>query len=290
MLYVFIHRIGEYLHVEYTMKQLSGIGKIDRERIAAIIRGTKGTISVNDASDILSVSATDAAKMLSRWAKKGWMSRIKRGLYMLVPLESRTADLSLEDPWLIADRLYGPCYIGGWSAAEYLDLTEQIFSTIVVMTIQKPRDRNPIIKGTRFLLRTIPEKAMFGVKPVWRGQVRISVSDSTRTIIDMLNDPALGDGMRPVKDMFINYLRSDNKRLDMLIDYADLFGNGAVFKRLGFLLETIMPDETKAIEQCRERLTAGNAKLDPKLKNNKLITRWRLWVPENWKRMEPVDR
>ena len=289
MLYALIRRMGEYSHKEYTMNRLSGIGKIDRVRIAAIIRGTKGTISVNDASDILSISATDAAKMLSRWAKKGWMSRIKRGLYVPVPLESRTAELSLEDPWLIAARIYGPCYIGGWSAAEYLDLTEQVFNTIVVMTIQKPRDRNPIIKGTRFLLRTIPEKAMFGLKPVWRGQVRISVSDSTRTIIDVLNDPALGGGMRSVKDMFIKYLRSDNKRLDLLIDYADLFGNGAVFKRLGFLLETMMPDETEAREQCSKRLTAGNAKLDPKLNNSKLITRWRLWVPETWKRIEPVD-
>jgi len=41
-----------------------------------------------------------------------------------VPLESRTADVPLEDPWLIAERLFAPCYIGGWSAAEYLDLTE----------------------------------------------------------------------------------------------------------------------------------------------------------------------
>jgi len=33
---------------------------------------------------------------------------------------------------------------------------------------------------------------MFGLKSVWRGQVKVSVSDSTRTILDMLNDPRLG--------------------------------------------------------------------------------------------------
>jgi len=272
------------MHVEYTMNALTGIGKIDRKRIAAIIRGTKGTISVDEAAGILNVASTDAAKMLSRWSKRGWMSRVRRGLYVPVPLESRTADVPLEDPWLIAERLFAPCYIGGWSAAEFLDLTEQIFSTIMVMTVQKPRDRRPGIKGTRFILRTVSEKALFGLKPVWRGQVKIPVSDPTRTVLDMLSDPFFGGGIRSTKDMFVNYLRSENKNLDLLIEYAERLGNGAVFKRLGFIMEMIAPDETQIMDQCRLRLTTGNTKLDPKLSNEKLITRWRLWVPENWKR------
>ena len=271
------------------MEQLTGIGKIDRERIAAIIRGTKGTISVGEAAEILNVASTDSAKMLSRWAKKGWMSRVRRGLYIPVPLESRTADVPLEDPWLIAARLFAPCYIGGWSAAEYLDLTEQIFSTVMVMTVQRPRDRSPKIKGTGFILRTVSEKAMFGIKPVWRGQVKIYVSDPTRTILDMLSYPVLGGGIRSTKDMFINYLRSDNKNLELLIEYAERLGNGAVFKRLGFLLEKIASDETETIDKCRSKLTAGNAKLDVTLSADRLITRWRLWVPENWKRLKQVD-
>jgi predicted transcriptional regulator of viral defense system len=271
------------------MEILTGIGKTDRERMAAIIRGTKGTVSVGDAARILDVASTDAAKMLSRWSKKGWMSRIRRGLYVSVPLESRTADVPIEDPWLIADRLFSPCYIGGWSAAEYFDLTEQIFSTIMVMTVQKPRDRRPNIKGTAFMVRTISEKAIFGFKPVWRGEVKISVSDPTRTILDMLVDPVLGGGIRSVKDMLINYLRSENNNPDLLIEYADRLGNGAVFKRLGFLFEIIASGETEIVKQCRKRLTAGNAKLDPKLNNSRLITRWRLWVPENWKKMRQDD-
>ena len=271
------------------MEPLAGIGKIDRERIAAIIRGTKGTISVDEAAGILNVASADAAKMLSRWAKKGWMSRVRRGLYIPVPLESKTADVPLEDPWLVAERLFAPCYIGGWSAAEYLDLTEQIFSTVMVMTVQKPRDRSTKIKGTGFMLRSVSQKAMFGLKPVWRGQVKVPVSDPTRTILDMLSDPVLGGGIRSTKDMFINYLRSENKNLELLIEYTERLGNGAVFKRLGFLLEKIAPDETETIDQCRSKLTAGNAKLDIKLSADRLITRWRLWVPQSWTKESRVD-
>lgn len=264
------------------METLAGIGKEDRKRLSEIFRETKGTISVKDAASILKVTSTDAAKMLSRWAKKGWLSRIRRGLYVRVALESRTADIPLEDPWIVANRLFSPCYIGGWSAAEYWDLTEQIFRTVVVLTTQKPRDRAPVIKGTSFMLRTISEKALFGTKPVWKGQVKVAVSDPTRTILDMLTNPKLGGGIRPTVDMFLSYLKSENKNIQLLTDYAKRLGNGAVFKRLGFLLERYAPYQEAALNECRAQLTKGNVRLDPSLEADRLITRWRLWVPESW--------
>jgi len=271
------------------MQTVSGLGKADRKQLSAIIRGTKGAVSVGEAATILDVPRNAAAKKLARWASKGWLSRVRRGLYVSVPLESRTSDIALEDPWLIADRLYAPCYIGGWSAAEYWELTEQIFRTIVVMTTQKPRDRSPVIKGTSFLLRTVQNETLFGLKPVWRGQVKVSVSDPGRTLLDVLNDPLLGGGLRSTTDFFANYLKSDNRNLDLLIDYADRLGNGAVFKRMGFLLEHLVPEEQKVIDACRERMTTGNAKLDPSLATDKLVTRWRLWVPESCALIIPLS-
>jgi len=264
------------------MGTISGLGKLDRRRLAEVIQGTKGTISVGEAANILKVSSNDAAKMLARWAQKGWLSRARRGLYIPIPLESRTTDVPLEDPWVIAERLYAPCYIGGWSAAEYWDLTEQIFRTVVVITRQNPRDRSPIIRGTSFMLRTVSGKAMFGIKPVWRGQVKVSVSDPARTILDMLNDPRLGGGIRSTVDMFTNYLRKENRDIDLFIEYSERLGNGAVFKRLGFLLERFASGEQVAIKVCRKQLTKGNAKLDPALGADRLITRWRLWLPKSW--------
>jgi len=266
------------------MKPVLGLGKEDRRRLSAVLRETKGTISVQEAAEILEVTQVDAAKMLSRWAKKGWLSRIRRGLYVHVPLESPTADIPLEDPWLIADRLFSTCYIGGWSAAEYWGLTEQIFRTVVVMTTQQVRDRGPIIRGTKFLLRTISENALFGTKPVWRGQVQVFVSDPERTIVDMMDTPKVAGGIRSVADIFSYYLKSETKNLDLIISYAQRLGNGAVFKRLGFLLERLDSDQKNSIEGCRAMMTKGNVKLDPALNAERLITRWRLWVPQSWAR------
>lgn len=265
-----------------TVKDLSGIGKLDRQRLGQVVRDAKGSISVSDAAKILNVSSTDAAKLLSRWTKKGWLSRVYRGLYVSIPLESRSADMPLENAWVIAEKLFSPCYIGGWSAAENWGLTEQIFRKIIIMTTQKPRRSLCIMKGTEFLLRQVPEKAMFGLKPVWQGQVKVSVSDPSRTMVDMLGDPALGGGIRTVADIFTNYLKSENKNIELLLKYAKQLGNGAVFKRLGFMLEQFAPQESDAIAKCLAVLTKGNTKLDTKLAADKLITRWRLWIPESW--------
>lgn len=265
------------------MNNLAGIGKADRDRLSILLRKTKGVVSVDDAVNSLGLSRPAAAKLLARWAKNGWLSRVRRGLYVPVPLESRTTEVPLEDPWQIADHLYAPCYIGGWSAAEHWDLTEQIFRTVVVMTTQRPRDRRPTLKDTTFWLRTVQIDAMFGLKSVWRDRIRVDVSDPTRTILDMLDDPAVGGGIRPVTNMFRAYLNSDSRDLTLLIQYADGLGNGSVFKRLGFLLELYAPDESTIIAECLKRLTAGNVRLDTKLPCNRNITRWRLFVPETWK-------
>jgi len=264
------------------MKAISGLGKESRNRLAKVMRESKGTVSVRQVADILKLTPDRAAKMLSRWANQGWVSRVQRGLYVFIPIEARSIDIALEDPWIVADQLFSPCYIGGWSAAEYWGLTEQIFRTIVVMTTRKPRNRKPVIKRTEFLLRTISEDALFGMKPVWRGEVKINLSDRTRTLLDMLNDPALGGGLRPIVDVFKTYMASKEKDVDLLIKYAVLLGNGAVFKRLGFIATRFAPTEQSLIDFCRARLTKGNAKIDPSMPADKLITAWNLWVPTNW--------
>lgn len=265
------------------MNELSGLGKIERRRLTDVFRRTKGTISVTEVANILTVSQSDAGKMLARWAMKGWVSRVRRGLYIPVSLKSLTSDIPLEDPWLIAERLYTPCYIGGWSAAEYWGLTEQIFNTIIVITTRKPRERMLIIKGVKYVIRTASDKLMFGLKSIWRDQVKINVSDPSRTVIDMLNDPRLGGGLRPTVDVLRRYLQSKYKDSNQLIRYGRILGNGAVFKRLGFLVEQMNPDEKDIISACIEKLTQGYAKLDPTLQSNKIVTRWKLWVPGHYK-------
>ncbi|HLG14991.1 MAG TPA: type IV toxin-antitoxin system AbiEi family antitoxin domain-containing protein [Blastocatellia bacterium] len=259
-----------------------GLGKQSRQRLSELLRRTKGTVSVEQASDILDLSSTETAKLLARWATQGWLARVRRGLYVPVPLEARSTQVALEDPWIIADRLFSPCYIGGWSAAEHWGLTEQIFRSVLVMSVKKPRDRRPVIKGTPFVVRSISKRALFGTRSVWRGEVKVDVSDPSKTVLDMMADVSLGGGLRPSADVLQSYLASDEKDVDVLVTYTDRLKNGAAVKRLGYLLERLAPSEERLIEACKKRLTKGNIKLDPALSAARLVTAWRLWVPESW--------
>lgn len=266
------------------MKTLSGIGKLDRERLAAIRRGTKYTIAVSEAAKILNMPRSQAAKLLARSAEKGWLSRIRHGVYIPISLESPSVNVPLDDPWIVAENLYNPCYIGAWSAAEHWGLTEQVYRTVVVFTTRKPRNRKPEMNGTNFLLMTVSQQAIFGLSTIWREKSKVHVSDPSRTILDLLAAPKLGGGIRPAIDIFNEYLSSKYCNLKLLIDYAKQLNNKAVFKRLGYLLEQYAPDELEIITACKNQVTVSKAKLDPQLGADILVTRWRLWIPKNWKK------
>ena len=177
--------------------------------------------------------------------------------------------------------MFSPAYIGGRTAAEHWDLAEQIFRDIVVLTSRPVRRKTQVSHGVAFSLKHIQERSLFGTRAVWRGRTRVQVSDVHRTVLDMLDDPALGAGIQHVNDCLARYLIRADQDVDHLLGYASQLGNGAVFKRLGFLAQRSAADDS-LLDTCRKRLTAGNAKLDPSLACNRLVTRWRLWVPNSW--------
>ena len=261
----------------------SGLGKVSRPQLAAVLRASTGTITPEMAAKALSIPQVDAAKLLARWATQGWLQRLQRGLYIAVPLESERTDSAPEDPWVVAAAAFGPCFVSGWSAAEHWDLTEQIFRTLSISTSRRVRNREPMLGGTTFHLRTVPQSSFFGLTGIWRGRSRVQVSDASRTIVDLLADPSLGGGLRSSVDMFRVYLRSKELRnVSQIVSYAKTLGVGAVFKRLGYLLEQIAPEEQAAIAECAVSMTQGYAKLDPTLPVAQLVTGWRLWLPEHW--------
>lgn len=236
-------------------------------------------LTAGDAAGALGLTHTTAARRLAAWSRAGWLARVRRGAYVPVPIESASADIALEDPWSVAAAMFSPCYIGGWSAAEHWGLTEQIFGSLCVMTAKRPRNRKPVLRKARFELHTVAAANFIGLKTVWRGGTRVQVSDPARTLIDMLADPALAGGIRHLVEMLRSLLHDQPKEGAKLGDYAGKLGIGAVFKRLGFLLQRDHPDQGALIEMCRQNLSAGYAKLDPALPADRLVTAWRVWVP-----------
>jgi len=257
-----------------------------RARLAAVLRATKDVVSIDITAKTLEIHRTEAAKLLSRWRAQGWLRRVGRALYLPVPLDHTSSEQLIEDPWVLVPTLFGECYIGGWTAAHHWDLTEQLFNETLVFTTRRITKKRVSAQGVGFLLHHAAKKSLFGLKTIWRGTRRVSISDPARTLIDMLAMPETGGGIDHVGDCLAAYAKASTLKRDDLVRYAELLGNGAVFKRLGFLAEARLHDKVLA-EACRVRLTKGYAQLDPALPSGQLQTSWRLWVPERWKKAAP---
>jgi predicted transcriptional regulator of viral defense system len=252
-----------------------------KSRLVAVISEAGDVINIGDVKNILAVSRTQAAKFLSRWTAQGWLRRVGPGAYVPVQLALRNSLQVIQDPWVLVPALFDPAYIGGWTAAEYWNFTEQIFRDICIYTALPVRQKSIESQGTLFSLKHVKENMIFGMKTVWRSQTQVLVSDIHRTVVDMLDDPAVGGGIQHVADCFRQYMQRKDSEPLVLIDYADRLGNGAVFKRLGFLAERISRAD-QLIDAAKLRLTKGYAKVDPALNCTRLVTRWRLQVPKSW--------
>lgn len=251
-----------------------------RTRLAAVLRQAGDVIHLDDASQALQIDRTQASKLLSRWVAQGWMRRVGPGAYVLVQLDLLDSSHVLKDPWVLIPALFSPCYVGGRTAAEHWDLTEQIFRDIFVFSARPLRTKTFEQQGAVFTLKHTQEDKIFGTKSVWRDHTRVLLSDVHRTIIDILDDPATGGGIQHVDDCFGQYVKRDDYDPERLLSYAKQHGNGAIFKRLGFLAERHGVDQLAAAAQ--QHLTAGNAKLDPAIACPRIVSRWHLRVPETW--------
>lgn len=249
--------------------------------LSKIIREIGEVFTASAAAHVLNIPNAKATKALSRWAEQGWITRIRRGLYALVPIEAQSPDQALEDSWLIIPDIFSPGYVGGWSAAEHWDMTEQIFRDLCILTERPVLHKKQEIHQISFFVTHIPAVLNFGTETIWKKNKKIPISDPHKTILDMFYNPQLGGGIQHVIDCFFAYCQSNNNQPEKLANYAEQFHNGAVFKRLGFLAEKFLGKDHLLTHLCKAKITQGLTYLDPSLKIGKIVNKWRLIVPQN---------
>ena len=69
--------------------------------------------------------------------------------------------------------------------------------------------------------------------------------------------PKIGGSIRHVADVLVTYFDSEHSDEKTLITYIARFGNRTIYKRSGYLIETLGISAPHVIELCREYLSAA---------------------------------
>jgi len=169
---------------------------------------------------------------LSRWQERGFVERIERGKYLIIPLESEKGRYTLHE-FVIASHLIQPSAIAYWSALNYHGLTEQIPTTVFIQTTARKKSSQIEVFGVNYrIVRVKPEK-FFGLKKEWIEETPVTITDREKTVIDCLDRPEYAGGIIEVAKA----LENTSLNYENLSRYARMIGNTAVIRRLGYLSE-----------------------------------------------------
>lgn len=260
--------------------QLLGLSQKERELISLFTANEKVIVKAEDVVEVRQCSRETANKILNRLTHKGWLQRIKRGTYSIVPISSLSPNPMVEESWSLATQIFDPAYISGWSAAEHWDLTEQIFNTISLVTQKPQRKSIQKIGGVKCRVLVKELKYFFGLEKIWFGSNKVQIANPSRLIIDILDKPDFGGGGRHAIDVVREYWASEKSNPEQLLEYAVQYNKGVIFKRLGFLAERFdAPVTTEWIDRCKKSISAGVSSLDPSSpKKGKISSKWNLQI------------
>ena len=170
--------------------------------------------------------------ILSRMEERGFIERVERGKYLIIPLSSEKGKYTLHE-FVIASYLVEPSAISYWSALHHYGLTEQIPGTVFIQTPARKKKNVLEIFGVNYQIVRVKEDKFFGVRKEWIEENAVNITDKEKTIIDCLDKPHYAGGIieaaKALKNSSLDY--------NQLSAYALRINNFAVVRRLGYLCE-----------------------------------------------------
>jgi len=228
--------------------------------------------TLQEASKLTSVNKNVLKVMLSRWEKLGWVERIEKGKYIVIPLGAKKGEYTLNE-FVIGSILVKPSIISYWSALNYYGLTEQIPTTIFIQTTARKKNQKLEIFGVKYKIVRIKSEKFFGNKKVWFDNFQVGITNKEKTIVDCLDKPEYSGGVIEVAKA-LKYAKFDFIRLS---NYTKKIKNSGVIRRLGFICDFL-----KIPINLPEIKTQNYLYLDPTMpKKGDTNSKWRLIINLN---------
>jgi predicted transcriptional regulator of viral defense system len=254
------------------------LGSRTAQLTTALYERGETTFMHSDVERITGLSSASARSLIRHAVDRGVVSRLEPGLFVLVPPELGRATEFAGNPYVVARLLTAgeEYFISHASAMELHRMVTQPQFVIFTSTTKRLRNRN--IHGAEFRFVLVRREDVFGLTTQWISkQDSVRVSDIERTVIDGLHLPAYCGGITEVAKGL--WLRRNDVNPERLIEYALRLGNGAVVRRLGYLLELYGLAAPEELQRICHSLSATYAVLDPMLPaEGTYVSGWRLRV------------
>jgi predicted transcriptional regulator of viral defense system len=236
----------------------------------------KPSFRLAEVSAITGLKSSSARSLVRKLVARGVASRLRPGLFNLVPFELGQEREYLGNPYVVARHLMGgrPYYLSHSSA---MDLQGMVTQPQLVVHVTSPQPmRGRVVLGTEYRFVRCKAEHFFGTSECWLDRrEKVTVSDVERTVIDGLKQPEYCGGLTEVAKGL--WLRRADVDVAKLVGYALRLDVGAVLRRLGYLLEVYEIGALADAERLRSRLTRTYVLLDPLLPaEGRFLARWRL--------------
>lgn len=231
--------------------------------------------TIADARAILNPGSTDIAKLLHRLNQKGWLKRLERGKYLIIPLEAGPEARWAEHEYLIAASLATPYYLAYATPLHYYGYSDLPLNPVTIAVTH--RKRPVTIEGLTYRFITVKPDKFFGYHPISLLNHTIQMAEPEKAIADGFDHPDLVGGvLEAAKGL---YFGKDEVDWEKLAVYTRRLQNQAAMHRLGFWLELLKVGDDRITAQLSERTGNGYALLDPEGPPDGMRSaRWRLII------------
>jgi predicted transcriptional regulator of viral defense system len=202
------------------------------------------TVTLADLRKALKASETYARFMAHRLVKKGWLERLRPGIYQLVPADRGLEGVGDSNPFVAAALKIGPHFYSYGTSCTHHGLTEQVFSDVYVAYRGRPKTLN--VRSKRYVLIHLPEGRFFGFEEIKVLGATAAMATPERAVLDALDRPRYAGGIGEVSRI----VRKAARRIawDRLLECLKRWNESAVAQRLGYLLDlhgVVLPGSVK---------------------------------------------
>lgn len=193
----------------------------------------KTTARIDDVRSALGASDAYARFVAHRLVKKGWLERLRPGLYQLVPADRGLEAAGDMNPLAAGSELVAPYFYSFGTACTHYGFTEQVFQEVYIACLA--RRRPVVMRGMRYVFAAVQAARFFGFREVSVLGKPVQMATPERTLLDAVDRPNLAGGVGELAHVVGR--AASRVSWEALLEEAARFGSAAVVQRLGCLLD-----------------------------------------------------